>query len=197
MVTPAKGDYPSIPLNAAAREVADAWNPATETADDKCKAYGAGNIMRVPTRLHITWENPTTLKVETDAGTQTRLFPFGAAAAPGSAAPSQPTLQGHSQATWEYAGGRGPRGGGPVPKGQLKVVTTGMKAGWLQRNGVPYSDRAVVTEYFNRLDQPDGGVFMVVSTMVEDPVYLTTKFARSSNFKKEPDGSRWKPGPCE
>ena len=32
--------------------------------------------MRMPTRLHITWENPTTLKVETDAGQQTRRFHF-------------------------------------------------------------------------------------------------------------------------
>src|SRR5690348_12891521 len=77
MMTPPKGDYPSIPLNAAGKSVADGWDPARETADDKCKAYGAGNIMRVPTRLHITWENENTLKVETDAGQQTRRFAFG------------------------------------------------------------------------------------------------------------------------
>ena len=60
MVIPPKGDYPSIPLNAEGRRVADAWDPAKETAEDKCKAYGAGNIMRVPTRLHIAWENENT-----------------------------------------------------------------------------------------------------------------------------------------
>ena len=46
------------------------------------RAYGAGNIMRVPTRLHITWENENALKVETDAGQQTRRFTFGAAQPP-------------------------------------------------------------------------------------------------------------------
>src|SRR5207237_4690964 len=86
MVTPVKGDYPSIPLNPEGRKVADAWDPAKETADDRCKAYGAGNIMRVPERLHITWENENTLKVETDAGQQTRRFNFGARPAVASAA---------------------------------------------------------------------------------------------------------------
>jgi hypothetical protein len=200
MMTPAKGDYPSIPLNAAARQIADAWDPATETADDKCKAYGAGNIMRQPSRLHITWDNPTTLKVEVDAGTQTRLFSFGNGGRGGAittAAATAPTLQGVSVATWEYGGGRGPRPGGPVPKGELKVVTTHMKPGYLLRNGVPYSGNAVVTEYFNRLDQPNGDAYLLVTTQVEDPTYLNTRFVRSSHFKKEADGSKFKPSPCE
>jgi len=78
MVTPAKGDYPSIPLNEAGRRLADAWDPAKDEADGaQCKSYGAGNITRQPGRLHITWENDTTLRVDTDAGTQTRLFHFG------------------------------------------------------------------------------------------------------------------------
>jgi hypothetical protein len=203
MMTPAKGDYPSIPLNAAARAAADAWDPATETADDKCKAYGAGNIMRVPTRVHITWDNPATLKLETDAGTQTRLFNFGGGGGRGAgpvttAVSNAPSLQGVSAATWEYGGGRNPRGGGPAfPGGQLKVVTTQMKAGYLQRNGVPYSANAVVTEYFNVLKQPNGDLYMLVTTVVEDLQFLTTRFARSSHFKKEADGSKFKPSPCE
>jgi len=199
MVTPAKGDYPSIPLNAAARQVADAWNPASETADDKCKAYGAGNIMRVPTRLHITWDNPNTLKVDTDAGTQTRLFNFAGRGegATTSTANGPGSLQGISVASWEYGGGQRARAGQPVPAGQLKVVTTQMKPGYLLRNGVPYSGNAVVTEYFNRLDQPNGDVYLLVTTVVEDTQYLTGKFARSSHFKKEADGSKWKPSPCE
>src|SRR6266446_4349151 len=70
MVTPAKGDYPSIPLNAEGRKVADAWDPVKdEAAGAQCKSYGAGGIMRMPGRLHITWENDTTVKVEADNGT--------------------------------------------------------------------------------------------------------------------------------
>ena len=87
MVTPNKGIYEAIPLNAEARQVADAWDPAKdESAGEQCRSYGAANLMRVPGRLHITWANDTTLQVDTDAGTQTRLFHFGAA--PASDAPS-------------------------------------------------------------------------------------------------------------
>jgi len=197
MMTPPKGDYPSVPLNAEGRRVADGWDPAKETAEDKCKAYGAGNIMRVPTRLHITWENENTLKVETDAGQQMRRFSFGQRPATAPASASDGGLQGVSVATWEYAGGRGPREGGPVPNAQLKVVTTGMRPGYLQRNGVPYSGNAVVTEYFSRVQEPNGDVYLTVTTIVEDPQYLNTRYARSSHFKREADGAKWKPSPCE
>jgi len=197
MMTPPKGDYPSIPLNAEGKRVADAWDPSKETADDRCKAYGAGNIMRVPTRLHITWDNENMLKVETDAGQQTRRFSFGQRPAIASASASDGGLQGVSVSTWEYAGGRGPREGGPVPKAQLKVVTTGMRPGYLQRNGVPYSGNASVTEYFSRDDESNGDAYLIVTTIVEDPQYLNTRYARSSHFKREADGSKWKPSPCE
>ena len=199
IMTPPKGDYPSIPLNAEGKRIADAWDPVKETADDRCKAYGAGNIMRVPTRLHITWDSDNTLKVETDAGQQTRRFNFGApsTAAVATASATDASLQGASVATWEYAGGRGPRAGVPVPAGHLKVVTTGMRPGYLQRNGVPYSANAVVTEYLNRVAEPNGDAYLLVTTIVEDPQYLNSRFARSSHFKREPDGSKWKPAPCE
>ena len=81
MVTPAKGDYTSVPLSPAGRKAADAWDPAKDTAEgNQCKAYGAAAIMRVPGRVHITWTDDNTLKVETDAGTQTRTFHFNAKA---------------------------------------------------------------------------------------------------------------------
>src|SRR5688572_26807699 len=79
MRTPPKGDYASLPLTPAAIKVADSWDPARDTAaGEQCRAYGAAAIMRVPGRIRIGWENDTTLKVETEAGTQTRLFAFGA-----------------------------------------------------------------------------------------------------------------------
>jgi hypothetical protein len=194
MVTPPKGDFPSIPLNDEGRRVAGAWDAAKDAAaGEQCKAYGAGAIMRVPTRLQITWDNDNTLKVETDAGTQTRLFRFAGAANAG----GEGTWQGVSAATWEYGGGRRPQAGQPSKGGQLKIVTTRMRPGYLQRNGVPYSANAVVTEYFNRGNEPNGDSFVIVTTIVEDPQYLNTRFARSSHFKKEPDGSKWKPAPCE
>ena len=83
MVTPQKGDYSAVPLNAEARKVADAWDPAKdESAGEQCKAYGAPAIMRLPGRVHITWQDESTLKIETDAGTQTRLLHFGDAQPP-------------------------------------------------------------------------------------------------------------------
>src|SRR6266853_6161771 len=106
MVTPPPKDYASVPLNGAARAVADKWDPAAdEAAGNACKSYGAGNIMRVPGRLHISWQDDTTLKIETDAGQQTRLLHF--TGTPG----GEPSWQGYSQASWEIAGGA-PFGGG-------------------------------------------------------------------------------------
>jgi hypothetical protein len=78
----------------------------------------------------------------------------------------------------------------------LKVVTTHLKAGYLRKNGVPYSENAVVTEYFNLLSDPNGGDWFVVTTIVHDPTYLLRDYVTSSNFKKEPDGSKWRPRPC-
>jgi len=112
MVTPPKGDYASVPLNPEGRRVADTWDPAKdEAAGEQCRSYGAANIMRVPGRVHITWDNENTLKVEMDAGTQTRLFHFGASQAPAGA----PDWQGYSVAQWE--GGPAGRGGGQGQNG--------------------------------------------------------------------------------
>jgi hypothetical protein len=77
------------------------------------------------------------------------------------------------------------------------VVTTNLKPGYLRKNGVPYSERATVTEYFNRTPETYGNTYMVVTTIVEDPEYLNAPFITSSNFKKLPDTNNgWDPTPC-
>ena len=191
MVTPAKGDYDGIPLNGAGRKLADAWDPAKdEAAGNQCRSYGGAAITRVPGRLHITWQDDTTLKVEADAGTQTRLFHF-AGKAPQSGGES---WQGYSTASWDHQAGGG--FGPPGPGGSLKVVTTKMKSGYLRKNGAPYSADAVVTEYFDAIKEPDGEQYLIVKTLVDDPQYLSGQFLTSTHFKKEPDGSRWHPTPC-
>ena len=56
MFTPPKGDYAGVPLNAAARKIADAWDPAKdEAAGEQCRSYGAAALMRVPEigRAHV------------------------------------------------------------------------------------------------------------------------------------------------
>ena len=189
MVTPPKGEYGGVPLNADGRRAADAWDPAKdEAAGNPCKAYGAAALMRVPGRLHITWENDNTLRVETEAGTQTRLFHFGGEQPPA----GDPAWQGYSVAEWEYAAG----GRGQARTGNLKVVTTRMRPGYLRKNGVPYSENAVLTEYYDRHTASNGDVWLVVTTEVKDPQYLTMPFITSSHFKKLPDGSGWRPEPC-
>ncbi len=218
MVTPPKGDYASVPLNAAARAVADKWDPAKDEADgNACKSYGAAAIMRVPGRLHISWQDDQTLKIETDAGQQTRLLHFAGTPS------GDPSWQGYSAAEWEFAGGRGAagagRGGGggggagnlggrgaagpgagpaaPPRGGSLKVVTTRLKEGYLRKNGVPYSENTVVTEYFDRHNEADGSSWFTVTTVVDDPKYLAQNFITSTHCKKEPDASKWFPSPCK
>ncbi len=99
MVTPPKGERPGIPLNAEGGRVTNAWDPAKdEAAGEQCKAYGAAGVMRAPGRLRITWPDDNTLQVETEAGTQTRVFRFGARQA--ASDPAQPSWQGDSVAQW-------------------------------------------------------------------------------------------------
>jgi hypothetical protein len=197
MITPAKGDVASLPLNPEGTRVANEWNPAEEGS---CKAYGAAAIMRMPGRIRIAWEDDNTLKIETDAGQQTRRLRFNAAAAP----PAARDAQGHSVARWEITGqvaasvGEGGAANARRPPSRwatLKAITTNMRAGWLRKNGVPYSENAVLTEYFDRFT---AGVdeWFTVTTMVDDPTYLTQPLIVSSNFKKEPDGSKFMPVPC-
>jgi hypothetical protein len=192
MVTPAKGDYRGVPITQEALKVVNAWDPAAdEKAGNQCKSYGAGAVMRLPARVHITWQDDNTLKLETDAGMQTRLFQFAPPPAPAGA----PTWQGRSVARWERPG----RGAPGVRAGSLNVVTTGMRAGYLRKNGVPYSENAKVTEYFDVAPLPgsaEGGQLLVVTTTVDDPKYLLQPFIVSSHFKKEADGSKWDPTPC-
>ena len=179
MVTPRKGDYLAVPMTEQSRKVANAWDPgADEAAGNQCKAYGAGAIMRVPSRFHITWQDDNTLRVESDAGMQTRLFHFESSPSPG-----ERTWQGYSSAQWQRPA-------------SLRVATTNVRAGYLRKNGVPYSENATVTEYFDIAPHPNGGQVLLVTTIVDDPLYLQQPFIVSSQFKKEADGSKWDPQPC-
>jgi hypothetical protein len=205
MVTPAKGDYQYIPMNLASKRVADAWDPAKdEAAGEQCKSYGAANIMSVPGRLHITWDGDTTLKVETDAGMQTRLLHFGDWKAPQGPA----TWQGDSVAQWQIPRGNVPMMLRPVPRtagappppgptgGSMKVVTTHLRPGYLRKNGVPYSGNTVLTEYWDLFKRPNGDEWLAVTTQIEDPVYLAQPRLIALHFKKEPGGAKWDPTPC-
>ena len=227
MATPPVGDVASIPVTPAGRKAAASWSLAADNAaGNQCKAFGVGGIMRQPGRIRISWQDDQTLKLEFDAGTQTRLLHFAPVPPP-----AEKTWQGHSVATWEGPGvGRGappvgdarvtgggiltpsvPGGGGqglrggPPPRqqarinsgGNLKVVTTQFREGYLRKNGVPYSERATITEYIHRLPtHPNGDNWLQVVTIVEDPQYLSQPFYTSTNFRLEANDASFKPTPC-
>src|SRR5262245_20586149 len=200
MVTPARGDFAGVPLNPEGRKIGESWDPAKdEAAGEQCKAYGAAGIMRAPGRVHITWQDDNTLKIETDQGTQTRLLHFDGKA------PErvERTWQGYSAANWE----KPPRGtGAPAPglgavrtgtQGRsLEVVTTQLSPGYLRKNGAPYSANAVVREFYDLSKERNGDTWFVVTTIVEDPTYLTEPFVTSTNFKKQADAAGWSPTAC-
>jgi hypothetical protein len=222
MIPARKGDYTSLPLNAAGVKAADAWDPAKDlNAGDACKGYSAPGLLRIPGRLKINWQdNGNTLRIDTDAGQQTRLLQFAGKEPQGEAG-----WLGYSAASWDYAGGYDPnrlaqgpppgrgggggggnggggggggRGGPPLTPqgGSLKVVTTHLKPGYVRKNGVPFSKDAIVTEYFNVFPDPYGTDWLVVTTILHDPTYFVVDYITSTNFKREPDDSKWRPRPC-
>ncbi len=191
MVTPPKNDYPGLPLTQAARAAADAWDPERDaTAGELCKAYGAGGIMRIPTRLRIEWTDASSLQIRTDAGRQERTFYFD-----GTAPSNAPrSLQGTSSAEWELHGGgfRGP----PVTNGTIKVVTTNMTAGYFRKNGVPYGEDTVLTEYFDLQEMHDGSQWLVVVSVLDDPENFFAPLITSTNFRRQDDRRGWNPQDC-
>ena len=215
MVTPGKdangqADVSSVPVTPAGRAAANAWDPAKdEAAGQQCKAYGAAGLMRVPGRLNIDWQDDNTLRIQTDAGTQTRLMRFTGDVS------GAPSLQGFSKATWDGLAGRG-RGTFGVPAGAtgdgnaaggraapvvirpgaMKVVTTNLTGGYLRKNGVPYSANTVLTEFYDILHEPNGDQYLIVTTVVEDPANLTQPFRTSTHFKREANGAKFKPSAC-
>jgi hypothetical protein len=220
MITPPKGDYASVPLNQAGRQAADRWDPAADAAaGEQCRAFGAGGIMRLPTRLKIAWADDATLRIETDLGQQVRTLHFDKTAEAGArswqgqsfaewlgvaqaanpfgglAAPTQGVAAARSGSGPGPGAGAPPAGAPPAARGSLKVVTANLRPGYLRKNGVPYSEQAVVTEYFDRFTM-FGNDYLQVETIVTDPTYLTTPFVVSNQFKREPDDSKWNPTPC-
>jgi hypothetical protein len=190
MVTPAKGDYAGIPITLEAKKAGDNWDPVKdEAAGEQCKSYGAPALMAVPTRLRIAWQDDTTLKVETDAGGQTRLFRFGNPRTGRGPA----TWQGESIASWERP--RAARGAMPTG-GSLKVVTSHLRPGYLRKNGVPYSGDAVLTEYWDLSTNPNGEQWITITSSVRDDRYLREPWVTALGFKKERDGAGWAPTPC-
>ncbi len=183
MLTPAKGDHPDFLLTPEGTKLADAWDPAKDEASkDHCKAYGAANIMRVPGRFHITWADDWTLKVETDAGQQTRLFKFARPGGPAPTSSGQASRQGTSVAQWD--------------RKALRVETSNLLPGYLQYNGVPHSGNLKMVEYFDVISEPGGEIWLIDDAVLTDPAYLVRSHKRSTHLRKQADGKGWDPQPC-
>ena len=172
MIAAPKGDVASVPLNQAGKDAANAWDPNRKN----CLVYGAPGLMRLPTRLHITWADANTLKIETDAGAQTRLLHFAPTTA------GRASAQGDSAARWDGSA--------------VEAKTTNLLAGYLRRNGVPYSAKTELTEYIDLVHEQEAD-WLILKSIVHDPVYLTRDFVTSTHFRREPDGAKWKPTPCQ
>jgi hypothetical protein len=195
MVTPPIGDTASLPLNERGRSAAAAWDLARDKTEDAlCKAFAGPGLMRQPTRIRIDWEDGDTLKLEFDAGRQVRRFEFTPQP------PAERSLQGYSEAQWfRQTQSRGVFGGRtPSEGGSLVVRTTQLTGGYLRPNGVPFSERATVKEFFNTFTLPgEAGTWLVVTTVVNDPEYLAAELLMSSQFKKEASRSSWNPRACD
>jgi hypothetical protein len=201
MLTPVRGDFQSVPLNAEGVRVGLEWDPARdEAAGAQCRSYGAPALMRIPGRIRIRWQDDQTLAIEADAGMQTRLLRFNAPPTTSEA----PSLQGYSVANWERPVAGRPTGASlPIFAGSigragrsLEVTTTNLTAGYLRKNGPPYSANATVQEYFDQHVQPNGDEWLTVTTVVTDPTYLTGPFVTSTDFKKQRNADGWDPTPC-
>jgi hypothetical protein len=194
MVTPPVGDTASLPLNERGRAAAGQWNLERDRAEGNlCRAFGPPGLIRQPTRVRIEWDDDDTLQLEFDAGRQTRRFEFGAST------PGEPSLQGYSLARWF----RQPQSRGvfgvrtPSEGGSLVVETSRLTGGYLRANGAPYSERATIKEFFQTFTLPgDAGSWLIVTTVVADPDYLTSELILSTQFKKEATRAGWNPRPC-
>jgi hypothetical protein len=59
----------------------------------------------------------------------------------------------------------------------LKVTTTHMKMGYLQRNGIPSSPKGTMVEFWTRR-----GNYLSVLAWYDDPVYLKEPFVRTTDW---------------
>jgi len=165
---PEIGDYTGMPINDAARMKADTWDAQRwGMVEHECDPHPVDDAVRGPadmriwsegdpfTQAVVAWRTTVRYKL-----TQRTIYMDGR---PHPSANAPRTWQGFSTGTWEAD--------------MLQVTTTHMKEGWLRRNGLPRSDKAAMTEYFIR-----HGDFLTLVTDVEDPVYLTEPFIRTTNW---------------
>lgn len=184
VVGPELGDYTGIPLNDAARLKARTWDASVLSQRERqAQPHPATYSMRGPGpnfRMNKVVDPRTFALVAYSItglfGNADRTIWLDGRGHPSALA--EHTWNGFSTGTWEA--------------GALKVLTTHIKAGTIQRNGIPTSVKATMTEYFFR-----HGDHLVLATIVDDPVYLEEPFVRTSNFVWAPTQVQARPSPFE
>jgi len=176
------GDYLGLPITDAARLRGDSWDASLLTLPEhQCKPHPSDYGPRGPANLRI-WKDVDTATQETIAwhthiswqAPERTIWMNGHPHPPEYAAH---TWQGFSVGKWD---------------GNILTITTDMlKIGWIRRNGIPRSDKAVVNEHMIR-----HGDHMTWVVIVNDPVYLTEPFIRSQDFVLDPT-QQIAPYPCE
>jgi glyoxylase-like metal-dependent hydrolase (beta-lactamase superfamily II) len=165
---PELGDYLGIPINDAARLRAEAWDASIQTLPEwQCRPHSADYIWRGPSNLRISKEvDPvsreiTAFHAEWLRSVDRAVYLDGRPHPPPDALH---TWAGFSTAKWN----------GDV----LTVTVTHLKEGYLRRNGLPRSDKATLTEHWIR-----NGDLLTVMTIINDPVYLTEPFVRTTDYE--------------
>jgi hypothetical protein len=176
------GDYLGLPINDSARLRGDSWDASLLTLPEhQCKPHPADYGPRGPANLRF-WRDIDTATQQTIAyhthiswQAPERTIWMDGREHPPEYAPH--TWQGFSTGKWEGD--------------MLTVTTTHLKNGWIRRNGIPRSDKAVLTEHWIRHDK-----FLTLVSIVNDPVYLSEPFIRTTDWQADPD-QNIAPYPCE
>jgi hypothetical protein len=167
---PELADFLGLPINAAARQWALAWDPSRLTLPEhQCQVHTVAYMYRGPLLLRI-WEqrDPQTqdliaIRQYISNYEQNRTIYMDGRPHPPDYAPH--TWMGFSTGQWQ----------GNI----LTVTTTHIKQGWHRRNGLPSSDRITLVEHFIRHDD-----HLTHVTVVTDPVYLTEPLIKSQDFTR-------------
>ena len=165
---PELGDFSGIPVSEAARLRAEAWDASIQTLPEwQCRPHSADYIWRGPSNLRI-WKEIDPVSREITAyhaewlrSVDAPVYLDGRAHPPDDALH---TWAGFSTGRWEGD--------------MLTITTTHLKEGYLRRNGLPRSDKATLTQHWIR-----NGDFLTVVTVVNDPVYLTEPFIRTTDYE--------------
>jgi glyoxylase-like metal-dependent hydrolase (beta-lactamase superfamily II) len=165
---PELGDYLGIPVSEAARLRAESWDASIQTLPEwQCRPHSADYIWRGPSNLRISKEvDPvsrqiTAFHAEWLRSVDRAIYLDGRPHPP---ADALHTWAGFSTAKWDGD--------------MLTVTVTHLKEGYLRRNGLPRSDKATLTEHWIR-----NGDILTVMTIINDPVYLTEPFVRTTDYE--------------